>query len=83
MFTGNRCDRKSFFANKKYEGNLLYNRRVVDSNEKFSLVLVDQYYFASYFPTIKEKEVTLLFPDLVRELVAKYLGKNGANWDKI
>lgn len=64
-------------------GNLLYNRRVVDSNEKFSLVLVDQYYFASYFPTIKEKEVTLLFPDLLRELVAKYLGKNGANWDKI
>ena len=37
----------------------------------------------SYFPTIKEKEVTLLFPDLLRELVAKYLGKNGANWDKI
>lgn len=64
-------------------GNLLYNRRVVDTNEKFSLVLVDQYYFASYFPTIKEKEVTLLFPDLLRELVAKYLGKNGANWDKI
>ena len=64
-------------------GNLLYNRRVVDSNEKFSLVLVDQYYFASYFPTVKEKEVTLLFPDLLRGLVAKYLGKNGANWDKI
>nr|DAY51513.1 MAG TPA: hypothetical protein [Caudoviricetes sp.] len=26
MFTGNRSDRKSFFANNKYEGNLLYNR---------------------------------------------------------
>ena len=50
---------------------------------KFSLVLVDQYYFASYFPTVKEKEVTLPFPDLLRGLVAKYLGKNGANWDKI
>ena len=49
-------------------GNLLYNRRVVDSNEKFSLVLVDQYYFSSYFPTIKEKEVHASFPDLFRNL---------------
>lgn len=63
-------------------GNLLYNGRVVDSHEKFSLVLVDQYYYAAYFPTIKEKDATLLFPDLLRELVAKYLRKNGANWDK-
>ena len=38
--------------------------------------------FSSYFPTIKEKEVTLLFPDLFRELVAKYLRNNGADWDK-
>ena len=73
LITGN-------FAYKN--GNLLYNGRVVDSNEKFSLVLVDQYYFSSYFPTIKEKEVTLLFPDLFRELVAKYLRNNGADWDK-
>ena len=73
LITGN-------FAYKN--GNLLYNSRVVDSNEKFSLVLVDQYYFSSYFPTIKEKEVTLLFPDLFRELVAKYLRNNGADWDK-
>lgn len=36
LITGN-------FAYKN--GNLLYNSRVVDSNEKFSLVLVDQYYF--------------------------------------
>ena len=64
-------------------GNLLYNRRVVDSNEKFSLVLVDQYYFASYFPTVKEKEVTSSFSRFVKGTCGQVFRKNGANWDKI
>lgn len=57
------------------QGEIVYNNRVVAPNELLTLVLVDQYYFAPYFPSIKDKEVELLFPELLREVLAKYLQK--------
>ncbi len=51
----------------------MYNKRVIANQEKIRLVLVDHYYFASYFPQVKKQEPILLFPDLLRELVATYL----------
>lgn len=55
---------------------IVYNGKVMGKSDNISLVLVDHYYFASYFPTVKESEVELLFPDLLREVVEKYLIKN-------
>lgn len=57
------------------KGKIVYNDKVMGQSDKLTLVLVDQYYFASYFPSIKEVEVELLFPDLLREVVEKYLIK--------
>ncbi|WP_159548812.1 bifunctional metallophosphatase/5'-nucleotidase [Streptococcus halichoeri] len=54
-------------------GKIVYNKRVIANQEKIRLVLVDHYYFASYFPQVKKQEPILLFPDLLRELVATYL----------
>ncbi|MGT2886998.1 metallophosphatase [Streptococcus didelphis] len=59
------------FTYKK--GKIVYNKKVISKSQKLSLVLVDQYYFAPYFPSIKEAEVELLFPDLLREVVEKHL----------
>ena len=73
LITGN-------FAYKN--GNLLYNSRVVDSNEKFSLVLVDRVLLFFLLPYNQGKGSHASFPDLFRELVAKYLRNNGADWDK-
>lgn len=42
-------------------GNLLYNRRVVDSNEKFSLVLVDQYYLLLTFLQLRKRKLLFFF----------------------
>ncbi|MGT2906787.1 bifunctional metallophosphatase/5'-nucleotidase [Streptococcus dentiloxodontae] len=61
------------FAYKNEE--IVYNNKAISLDETFSLVLVDQYYFASYFPALKEHEAELLFPDLLREAVAHYLKK--------
>ncbi|MBM7642582.1 bifunctional metallophosphatase/5'-nucleotidase [Streptococcus loxodontisalivarius] len=51
-------------------GKIVYNDKVIRKSDRYSLVLVDQYYFASYFETIKSKKAELLFPELLRELVA-------------
>lgn len=65
------------FAYKDQE--IVYNNRVVGPDQNLTLVLVDQYYFAPYFPSIKDKDVELLFPDLLREVVAKYLRRGQAS----
>ncbi|EHI70357.1 bifunctional metallophosphatase/5'-nucleotidase [Streptococcus ictaluri] len=57
-------------------GKIVYNKKVMGKSEKLSLVLVDQYYFASYFKSIKAKEPEILFPHLLRELVQDYVITN-------
>ncbi|EGJ27013.1 bifunctional metallophosphatase/5'-nucleotidase [Streptococcus porcinus] len=61
---------------------IVYNGKVMDKSDNISLVLVDQYYFASYFPSVKESEAELLFPDLLREVVEKYLIKRSERYTK-
>ena len=65
----------SGFAYKN--GKIVYNGKVDKETEKKTLVLVDQYYFAPYFESLNQKNGKhrgdLLFPDLLRELVEKYL----------
>lgn len=57
----------------------MYNEKVTNEKDTISLVLVDQYYFARYFETIKSHQAELLFPELLRELVETYL-KNNMNF---
>lgn len=57
-------------------GKIVYNKKVITENKTIRLVLVDQYYYAPYFKTVKQHQVKLLFPDLLRELVENYLKKN-------
>lgn len=45
----------------------------IDGDSPIDLMIVDQYYFAPYFERIREKEVELLFPELLRDVVRKYL----------
>lgn len=61
----------SGFAYKN--GKIVYNEKVTEEKDTISLVLVDQYYFAPYFETIRAQQAELLFPDLLRELVESYL----------
>lgn len=61
----------SGFAYKN--GKIVYNEKVTNEKETVSLVLVDQYYFARYFESIKSHQAELLFPELLRELVEGYL----------
>lgn len=56
-------------------GKIVYNKKVTNEKDTISLVLVDQYYFARYFETIKSHQAELLFPELLRELVENYLKK--------
>ena len=51
----------------------MYNEKVVNENGTIRLAVVDQYYFARYFETLKTKKGQLLFPSLLRELVGTYL----------
>ncbi|MGT2637481.1 bifunctional metallophosphatase/5'-nucleotidase [Streptococcus ratti] len=54
-------------------GKIVYNNKVTSKKDKLSLVLVDQYYFAPYFSSINSRQGQLLFPDLLRQTVEKYL----------
>ncbi|HGD4629988.1 TPA: bifunctional UDP-sugar hydrolase/5'-nucleotidase [Streptococcus agalactiae] len=54
-------------------GKIVYNEKDIDAKEEVILVIVDQYYFASYFECLKTKKVDLLFPELLRDVVADYL----------
>jgi 2',3'-cyclic-nucleotide 2'-phosphodiesterase (5'-nucleotidase family) len=54
-------------------GKIVYNEKVVNENGTIRLAVVDQYYFARYFETLKTKKGQLLFPSLLRELVGTYL----------
>ncbi|MGT2924579.1 bifunctional metallophosphatase/5'-nucleotidase [Streptococcus caviae] len=54
-------------------GKIVYNNKVTNKKDKLSLVLVDQYYFAPYFSSINSRQGRLLFPDLLRQTVEKYL----------
>ena len=54
-------------------GKIVYNKEAAIENDKLTLVLVDQYYFASYFEKLKEQKAEFLFPDLLREVLEKYL----------
>ena len=56
-------------------GKIVYNKKVMNETATISLVLVDQYYFARYFETVKSYQPELLFPELLRELVEDYLKK--------
>lgn len=42
-------------------GKIVYNEEDIDAKEEVILVIVDQYYFASYFECLKTKKVDLLF----------------------
>ncbi|MCK1207687.1 metallophosphatase [Streptococcus uberis] len=66
---GGLCSRGFAYKN----GKIVYNETVMGKSDKISLVLVDQYFFASYFPSVKQELPTLLFPDLLREVLEKYL----------
>ncbi|WP_066916190.1 bifunctional metallophosphatase/5'-nucleotidase [Streptococcus sp. DD12] len=54
-------------------GEIVYNRKVDKTKERHRLVLVDQYYFAPYFESLKQQKVHLHFPDLLRQTVARYM----------
>lgn len=54
-------------------GKIVYNKKVTNKKDTVSLILVDQYYFARYFESIKSHQAELLFPELLRELVEDYL----------
>lgn len=54
---------------------IVYNRRVIGKSDTMKLVVVDQYYFASYFSRLKEMQAELLFPDLLREVLEIYIKK--------
>jgi 2',3'-cyclic-nucleotide 2'-phosphodiesterase (5'-nucleotidase family) len=54
-------------------GKIVYNEKVTNKKDTVSLILVDQYYFARYFESIKSHQAELLFPELLRELVEDYL----------
>ncbi|KYJ76614.1 hypothetical protein NA30_06500 [Streptococcus iniae] len=56
-------------------GKIVYNRRVIGKSDAMKVVVVDQYYFASYFSRLKEMQVELLFPELLREVLELYLKK--------
>ncbi len=62
-------------------GKIVYNKKVTNEKDTISLVLVDQYYFARYFETIKSHQAELLFPELLRELVETYLKNNMKFYD--
>lgn len=66
---GGLCSRGFAYKN----GKIVYNETVMGKSDKITLVLVDQYFFASYFPSVKQELPTLLFPDLLREVLEKYL----------
>ncbi|KHD45234.1 bifunctional metallophosphatase/5'-nucleotidase [Streptococcus hongkongensis] len=63
-------------------GKIVYNDKVMGKLDKVQLVLVDQYYFASYFQTIKKHAVQLLFPDLLRHVMANYIKKLNEKGDQ-
>ncbi|WP_057490670.1 bifunctional metallophosphatase/5'-nucleotidase [Streptococcus orisasini] len=52
---------------------IVYNDKATGKKDKVSLVLVDQYYFAPYFTSVNSLQGQLLFPDLLRQTVEKYL----------
>ena len=54
-------------------GKIVYNGKAIDEKKELHLVLVDQYAFASYFDKVRQHQAELLFPDLLREVVADYL----------
>lgn len=54
-------------------GKIVYNNKAIGRKDKMSLVLVDQYYFAPYFNSLTSRKGQLLFPDLLRQTVEKYL----------
>lgn len=57
-------------------GKIVYNDKVMGKLDKVKLVVVDQYYFAAYFQSIKKQTVQLLFPDLLRQVMANYIKQN-------
>lgn len=57
-------------------GKIVYNDKVMGKLDKVKLVVVDQYYFAAYFQSIKKQSVQLLFPDLLRQVIANYIKQN-------
>ncbi|WP_421038686.1 bifunctional metallophosphatase/5'-nucleotidase [Streptococcus hyointestinalis] len=60
------------FTYKNHE--IVYNSHIA-KKEKLRLVLVDQYVFARYFEALKAYPAQLLFPDLLREVIEKYIVK--------
>ncbi len=54
-------------------GKIVYTSKVDRTKERHRLVLVDQYYFAPYFESLKNQKVQFHFPDLLRQTVARYM----------
>ncbi|MEX2784573.1 bifunctional UDP-sugar hydrolase/5'-nucleotidase [Streptococcus sp. H49] len=57
-------------------GKIVYNKEAEKKDGRLTLVLADQYYFATYFEKLKEQRAEFLFPDLLREVLARYLINN-------
>ncbi len=56
------CVRRVLHSGFDYKnGKIVYNEKDIDAKEEVILVIVDQYYFASYFECLKTKKVDLLF----------------------
>ncbi|WEV60458.1 metallophosphatase [Streptococcaceae bacterium ESL0729] len=60
-------------------GNFLYKGKKIEDGLNYCFVMPDQYYFAKYFPSLKEGgQAEILFPKFLREVVYSYLReKNG------
>jgi 2',3'-cyclic-nucleotide 2'-phosphodiesterase (5'-nucleotidase family) len=57
-----------------HDGHYYYEGKVIEDDATYQFVVPDQYYFARYFPRLKELgEAEILFPRIMREIVAYQL----------
>ncbi|MFC4653011.1 bifunctional metallophosphatase/5'-nucleotidase [Lactococcus nasutitermitis] len=58
------------------DGEFYFGDKVVENEATYQVVMPDQYLFAWYFPLLKKTgKSEILFPDLLREIIAKELTK--------
>ncbi|URZ87830.1 bifunctional metallophosphatase/5'-nucleotidase [Floricoccus penangensis] len=60
-----------------YKEEFLYQGQEIEDEKEYEFVVPDQYYFAKYFPSLKNSgEAEILFPKFLREIVYNYLKGN-------
>lgn len=57
-----------------HQGKLFYQGKAIDESDDYTVLVPDQYIFASYFPILKASGTAeIQFPKFMREIVADYL----------